>query len=222
MFAKSVFLSLDRLYSGESYIMFGVCMVDICLHTMLDVCDCFLIQTLRILTVSLEGTVSLGVRLAVIAADIIAVIVNWRKAIGTVREASRLNIKVPLSMALIQNGTMLFLGLLGLNILEIVSNTVPNAQIVAPGNSLIAPLSSILMCRFMLNLKQVDSPGQSTGRSAHMSTIHFNSDLLVGNLGESLELGHEADELDLEVSDQIVEERPGDVERPGSSSHSGQ
>ena len=48
--------------------------------------------------------VSLGTQIAVVAADVIVLAVSWRKALGTVREASRLNIKTPLSMVLIRDG----------------------------------------------------------------------------------------------------------------------
>ena len=48
--------------------------------------------------------VSLGPQIAVVAADVIVLAVSWRKALGTVREASRLNIKTPLSMVLIRDG----------------------------------------------------------------------------------------------------------------------
>ena len=48
--------------------------------------------------------VSLGTQIAVVAADVIVLAVSWRKALGTVREAARLNIKTPLSMVLIRDG----------------------------------------------------------------------------------------------------------------------
>ncbi len=56
------------------------------------------------LTSPIIPKVSLGTRLAVITADIIALVVSWRKALRTVREASRLNMRVPLGMVLIRDG----------------------------------------------------------------------------------------------------------------------
>lgn len=49
-------------------------------------------------------TVSLARCIAAITADIIALAVAWKKAVGTVRQASRLNIRMPLSKVLIEDG----------------------------------------------------------------------------------------------------------------------
>ena len=43
-------------------------------------------------------------RIAVIIGETIALVVSWRKAMGTVQEAIRHNLKVSLSRTLIQNG----------------------------------------------------------------------------------------------------------------------
>lgn len=55
-------------------------------------------------TNSLIWSVSVSVRLAVIAADIIALAVSWKKAVGTVREAARFNLEVSISGVLIRDG----------------------------------------------------------------------------------------------------------------------
>lgn len=49
-------------------------------------------------------TVNLGTRLPVIFADMIVLAVTWIKALGTVRDARRLNIRVPLSEVLVRDG----------------------------------------------------------------------------------------------------------------------
>ena len=48
--------------------------------------------------------VSLSTRIALIIADVIVLAVTWRKAASTVREASRINVRVPLSEVLIRDG----------------------------------------------------------------------------------------------------------------------
>ena len=48
--------------------------------------------------------VSLGSRLAVITADVIVLAATWHKTLGTVREAKRLQIQMPLSTVLIRDG----------------------------------------------------------------------------------------------------------------------
>ncbi|KAI0084405.1 hypothetical protein BDY19DRAFT_909879 [Irpex rosettiformis] len=113
-----------------------------------------------------------------ILADLIVLVVTWMKTAGTVRKASYLNIKVPLSELLIRDGTLYFL------------------------------LNSIVISRFMLSLRQTSE--QHTGALgssvAQQSTVHFNSnvsDILVGNMGESLMLGEQED--DWEGADDVYE-----------------
>ncbi|KAI0685329.1 hypothetical protein BC835DRAFT_1290468 [Cytidiella melzeri] len=50
--------------------------------------------------------ISISTRGCVILADVIVLVVTWTKAFGTVREASRLKIKVPLSEILIRDGNV--------------------------------------------------------------------------------------------------------------------
>lgn len=49
-------------------------------------------------------TVSLSTRIALILADIIVLVVTWIRAIGVVREASRIKVRVPLGQVLIRDG----------------------------------------------------------------------------------------------------------------------
>ena len=54
---------------------------------------------------------------------------------------------------------------------------------------------SILLCRFILNLRAaVDQPRNNSSMTSPKSFSLFNTDLLVGNLGEPLEIGEEIDE----------------------------
>ena len=46
-------------------------------------------------------------RVSLIVADLIALVVAWRKAVGMVREASRLNVRLPLGDVLICDGELL-------------------------------------------------------------------------------------------------------------------
>lgn len=66
-------------------------------------------------------------------------------------------------------------------------------------------LNSIMLSRFMLSLRQVNldvnlsqTPSEySHGAThGHRSTIRFNSDIIVGNMGESLRVGSEGDHDD--------------------------
>lgn len=51
------------------------------------------------------------------------------------------------------------------------------------------------MSRFMLNLRQAsERSGQSLHDSTHFSTIRFNPNLIMGNMGESLRFGNEEED----------------------------
>ena len=50
---------------------------------------------------------SLATRISVIVADLVVLAVTWHKAVGTVREAYRLGIRVPISEVLLRDGPFL-------------------------------------------------------------------------------------------------------------------
>jgi hypothetical protein len=60
----------------------------------------------------------------------------------------------------------------------------------------------MLISRFMLNLRQADGILHTTRQdTVNRSTIRFNADILVGNMGESLQFGTQNyDEEDTEES----------------------
>ncbi len=58
-------------------------------------------------------------------------------------------------------------------------------------------LSSTLVCRFMLNLKEAAYHPELCS-TLHISTIRFNANVLIGNLGEPLDLAAEHEECTVE------------------------
>lgn len=50
-------------------------------------------------------------------------------------------------------------------------------------------LTSIIVSRFFFNLRQADARPGHMGDSAFWSTIHFNSNVVIGNLSEPLDFG---------------------------------
>ncbi|KAI0777959.1 hypothetical protein BC629DRAFT_1594680 [Irpex lacteus] len=137
-------------------------------------------------------------------ADCLVLAITWNKAIGAVRAASRHNLKVPLNAVLIRDGTFFFLALLALNIYEILSNNIPSLSL-STSNSLLTPLNAIIISRFMLNLRQVAEVEQSSvsAGTAHRSTLLFNADVIVGNMGESLNFDVNSDEEDADADTDI-------------------
>ncbi len=75
----------------------------------------------------------------------------------------------------------------------------------------------------MLNLRQAAYPSDDKETTQHHSTIRFKSSVFIGNLGESLDLGNNDEEGDMEGSDWLdtagcndsgepdVKSKPGDV-----------
>ncbi|KAI0084028.1 hypothetical protein BDY19DRAFT_910114 [Irpex rosettiformis] len=182
----------------------------------------------------LQNYVSLGTQIVVILADVIVLAITWKSALGTMREASRLKIKTPLSMVLVRDdsrdltGTCFFFttlrALLVINVLLILSTNIPAlVTISSAGSTLGGPLSSIIVSRFLLNLKQAGSSQGSnvsnTGTMLRMSAVHFNSEIFVGNLGESLDLGieDEVDGADLDGMENLNEVDCGQVEEGSSN-----
>ncbi|KAI0088349.1 hypothetical protein BDY19DRAFT_950467 [Irpex rosettiformis] len=83
--------------------------------------------------------ISLSTRVALIIADLIVLVVTWRQAAGTVREASRINVRVPLSEVLIRDGTFFFVGLLAINIYQVLSSNIDAVHQFVPIETLLTP-----------------------------------------------------------------------------------
>ncbi|KAI0687826.1 hypothetical protein BC835DRAFT_1419660 [Cytidiella melzeri] len=137
----------------------------------------------------LSAIVSFSTRGCVILADVIVLVVTWIKAIGVVRAASRLDLKVPLSEILIRDGTIFFIALLGINIYVLLANGLPttSTDISIFGSALLEPFVPSLICGLMRSASHTSEDQEGT--AAHSSTIRFNSNVLIGNMGESLRIG---------------------------------
>ncbi|KAI0685094.1 hypothetical protein BC835DRAFT_1421587 [Cytidiella melzeri] len=145
----------------------------------------------------LDATVAFTTRGSIILADVIVLVVTWVKTVGTVREASRINIKVPLSEILLRDGTLFFICLLGINVFILLVNDLPLSEAVGLsifGGSFVALTPPIIISRFLLNLRQASNQEPESGTVAQKSTTRFKSDMIVGNMGQSLRFGRDEDE----------------------------
>jgi len=149
-----------------------------------------------------------GTRVPVIVADTIVLVVTWIKTWNTHRKALKNNIRTPVATMLLRDGTVYFLGLLSLNILNIVGTS---TNVFAYATDFTTPLSSIIITHFSLNLRQVaygpqsnvdDSHSPSFVQTGHagqvrsrMSSLRFAS--FVGNMGEQLNHGSDSDDFDM-------------------------
>ncbi|KAI0685095.1 hypothetical protein BC835DRAFT_1421588 [Cytidiella melzeri] len=59
----------------------------------------------------------------------------------------------------------------------------------------------IIISRFLLNLRQANNQGLESGTVVQRSTIRFKSDMIVGNMGQSLRFGQEEDEDPVTISE---------------------
>ncbi|KAI0705162.1 hypothetical protein BC835DRAFT_558114 [Cytidiella melzeri] len=150
---------------------------------------------MRFLT-ELAATVSFSTRGSVVLANVIVLVVTWTKAMGTVREASHLNPKAPLSKTLIRDGTLFF--------------------IIPP----------IIISRFTLNLRQENHTSEdlrSSQESAapRKSIIRFLADILIGKMGESLRFQTEYNDPGAGSGDERNGSELGglDVHPPEGSNH---
>ncbi|KAI0926274.1 hypothetical protein AcV5_008776 [Taiwanofungus camphoratus] len=99
-------------------------------------------------------------RVCAITADVLVLATTWYKTYAIKREADLANVRVSLVTLLLRDGTLYFAIILMMNIVQIITGTI---------NSLfnyvtvfLAPISSILISRFLLNLRQLSHPGSDT------------------------------------------------------------
>ncbi|KAI0940620.1 hypothetical protein AcW1_003768 [Taiwanofungus camphoratus] len=118
-----------------------------------------------------------------------------------------MNVKVSMITLLLRDGTIYFGVLFGLNVIQIILYT---TDALAYSSLFITLITSILLSRFFLNLRQVHSPKSSVEdtlvTSSHVSDLHFASGV-VANMGAPLRTGPAFSEgADLSVSISSLDE----------------
>ncbi|KAI0827993.1 hypothetical protein BC628DRAFT_1317402 [Trametes gibbosa] len=104
-------------------------------------------------------------RACLIAGDLIVLLVTWYSTYGITRAAKVANIQMSLTSALLKDGTVYFVCLLILNILNIIFNAVPNSSAISAFQD---PITSILVSRFLLNLRDVLTTGTHDTRPSYI------------------------------------------------------
>ncbi|KAI0769536.1 hypothetical protein BC629DRAFT_790149 [Irpex lacteus] len=163
------------------------------------VADFYICTTLRLLPnveILLLTTIA---RIMVIVGDILVLAVTWSKTASLYLEARQLNMKAPLATILFRDGTIYFIILLILNVLEVARDNVPTLTDMNLLGALFSVLPSIIVCRFILNLRQIEPAGSSWASGSHSVSLRF-----VGNMGQSLRIageeeGEDEDELHTEL-----------------------
>ncbi|KAJ3552537.1 hypothetical protein NM688_g4102 [Phlebia brevispora] len=153
-------------------------------------------------TTLITFTVNLISVVTPIVADVTVLGVTFYKTYHHIKQASSVGIRVGLSEALLKNGSLCFVALLVISIISLLLDLVPALQNGNPLGVLTQILPYVLVSRFLINLRQVDSPNMSErsvkmDRFSQFSMPNFHVPTIndfVGNMGESLEYGA-ADEV---------------------------
>ncbi|KAH9846947.1 hypothetical protein C2E23DRAFT_890400 [Lenzites betulinus] len=116
-------------------------------------------------------------RSCVIVTDVLVLVITWWRTYGTRKAAAEANIKVSLSTLILRDGTTYFLVLLAMNTLHIaLTVSVRFTWIIA----LEEPLTTVLVSRFLLNLRAVDS-NHSTDNITNPSFVQHPDGGVTGN-----------------------------------------
>ncbi|KAJ3547094.1 hypothetical protein NM688_g5437 [Phlebia brevispora] len=130
-------------------------------------------------------------------ANIIVVAATWSKIYRHSREAAALSMRVGYGMILLRDGSIYFLTLLLLAIVELPLETVPSFQAANPVIAITQPLQPILISRFLINLRQVDNSATDVVNTRDLSRFsipNFRTPTMqdiIGPMGEPLYHGEQ-------------------------------
>lgn len=132
-------------------------------------------------------------RCIAIVSDALVLLFTWLQTAEILRESRRLNMKTELSSLLLRNGSVQFSVLLTLNLMTVIFDilsiaTTSNTDEASAFVYISEALSSILISRFLLDLRAVYLPSTNKTLSlSNISSVHFAS-AVAGNIGASLDL----------------------------------
>ncbi|EKM56285.1 uncharacterized protein PHACADRAFT_207564 [Phanerochaete carnosa HHB-10118-sp] len=150
-----------------------------------------------------------------IAADIAVLALTWVKSFKQFQEMRRLELGSSISTVLLRDGSLYFVALLAMNILQLLTFT--DAFVEANyADAFLQFMPAVLVQRFMLNLRQLSfhtDDQESISDAQHFSLLSINfrapSDFL-GNIGEPLDY----DQLEL-IEDDSGDSRSSVAEEQG-------
>ncbi|EKM57494.1 uncharacterized protein PHACADRAFT_206395 [Phanerochaete carnosa HHB-10118-sp] len=128
----------------------------------------------------------IGTRVPLIFADALVLVLTWIKTLRQLTEARRLRLPLSISTCLLRDGTLYFLILLVVNIVQILTAT---TVAIAPVSAFVSTVPPILINRFMLNLRGLNNSQQisTLPTPSEFSDPAFKiSPSIVGNMGEPL------------------------------------
>ncbi|CCM04122.1 uncharacterized protein FIBRA_06283 [Fibroporia radiculosa] len=137
-------------------------------------------------------------RTCALVSDLLVLIVTWLKTFKFYVRSKSSGVETPFFELLLKDGTLYFMVMLVLNILEIILNSrYDTSETQAAGNYAIyflTPLSSILVSRFILNLRHLSVASSGVGDSLSQSAsdslepdMDFAVGYITGHLGVTLD-----------------------------------
>ncbi|OBZ67950.1 hypothetical protein A0H81_12103 [Grifola frondosa] len=141
-----------------------------------------------------------GLRASAVLADAAVLAFTWNKTFRLKAEASEAGVKTSFASILMRDGTIYFLTLLVLNIVDMVVNRLFVGEFIYPLSTWIAVMTAILMCRFMLDLHEVESSLSGDSQARSVATLVFRDEMsaeehdVVGRVYSIVGLGEGADE----------------------------
>ncbi|KAJ3545263.1 hypothetical protein NM688_g5644 [Phlebia brevispora] len=154
--------------------------------------------------------VNLASLLTTIAADVIAVGTILFKSYHHVRQAASVGVNASIGTTLLQYGILYFIVICVVNVADLLVSVVPAFRSTNVIDVFIDVLPSIVISRFLINLRQANSAAPSDmTRFSHFSAPNFHVPTLpeiIGNLGEPLANSDEAlDDEELEEKSELCE-----------------
>ncbi|KAI0769546.1 hypothetical protein BC629DRAFT_790663 [Irpex lacteus] len=131
---------------------------------------------------------TLAICIASILSDIIVLLVTWYRTFGIYLETRRVKIRTPLLFCLLRDGTLYFFLLFVIHVLQLITAVYVSSQTIPvylPNMLLL--FSPIVICRFLLNLREVDRNTTSNVPTVILSDIRFGGPIpFIAAMGESL------------------------------------
>ncbi|KAI0769499.1 hypothetical protein BC629DRAFT_1725031 [Irpex lacteus] len=146
---------------------------------------------------------------------VLVILVTWISTARVYIRARNSEVKAPLASLLLRDGTVWFIVFLVINAINVVEVNVSEPVQVALGN--VQPFFEVLLplivCRFILHLRQPKLAGTAAGSSWASGNQSF-SVRFVGNAGNALQIGEEDEE------EYFTPQNVGDVDSGMSSNYS--
>ncbi|KAJ3554759.1 hypothetical protein NM688_g2940 [Phlebia brevispora] len=171
--------------------------------------------------------------MCMMSADVIAVITTWMKTYRHVRQGTSIGMNVGFSTAILHFGTLYFVVLCVVNVADILILSIPAFQTADPMANFSNILPNIVLSRFLINLRQVNS-AEYSNNSIHFSRFsvpNFHVPTLpsiIGNLGEPMadedRFTYDEEHDDMESPDncphELVSPAKEDIEETPNTSNS--